>query len=519
MPKVSITTPANDKKSLHREPPKSIDLDDFIRLCRDASNLRTEGALRELVDTWQDDLPDARKREGLRALYAAWASEEGLVTSQLANACWSRYTDMASHFKGAEFLKYSPREVRTVALYHYRARNGGAERVVTTLCNSFAAAKKPDGTPKYRVVLITDEEQTPDDYYVSPSVARVALPARTHFPKEDFALRARAWAEAIEEYRVDVVLYSHWYHDATLWDLLCVKGHPSHPAFVFHIHNCWANTYIWETKPEETFGSFDLADGVVCLSTCDTKYWKAVNPRVYFIGNPVAFSSDSPRAHFGKEILWLGRLSDEKQPLDVIPIMQSVLREVPDAVCRVVGGDIPRLEARLAAEIMRTGLEGHVVLEGFQTDVARFYENASVFLMTSKFEGFGLTYFESALHGLPGRRPQSLLEEGLPEPDDTRRHLPRGTVAQSLGGLRRHDGRKARLACCERLLQVKSRWLEVILDVDRLRRRHGVSRQRQRRPVHPLLLIRYLPAPVVPQLPRQGPQRQRHYRWGLLGDR
>ena len=356
--------------------------------------------LREQVSAWWDNLPDAQKREGLKILYSVWYDAE-LVTCQLANACWNRRPEMASYFEGIESFEYAPREVRTIALYCPTLKTGRTQRVVAELCNTFTSAKAA-GTPGYRVVLITDDEPTPDDRYVSPAVARAVLPDSRRFPKEDFALRARAWAEAIEKYHIDVVLYSQWNDDVGLWDMLCVKEHTSHPAFVFHMHSFCAMLYRSETRPEKLLGAYALADGVVCLSTCDAKYWKTVNPRTYYIGNPGRGSSRSPRAHFGgKEILWFGWISDEKNPCDVIPIMQGVLREVPDAVCHVVGSSDPQTKARLAAEIRRAGLDGHIVLEGFPPDAVRFYERATVFLMTSQYEVFPLAPMESASHGLP----------------------------------------------------------------------------------------------------------------------
>lgn len=356
--------------------------------------------LREQVSAWRDNLPDAQKREGLKILYSVWYDAE-LVTCQLANACWNRRPEMASYFEGIESFEHAPREVRTIAFYCPTLKTGGTQRVVAELCNTFASAKAA-GTPKYRVVLITDDEPTPDDRYVSPTIARAALPDSRRFPKEDFALRARAWAEAIEKYHIDVVLYSQWNDDVGLWDTLCVKEHKSRPAFVFHMHSFCAMLYRGDSRPEKLLGAYALADGVVCLSTCDAKYWKTVNPRTYYIGNPVRGSSRSPRAHFGgKEILWFGWISDEKNPCDVIPIMQGVLREVPDAVCHVVGSADPQTKARLAAEIKRAGLDGHVVIEGFPPDAVRFYERATVFLMTSQYEVFPLAPMESASHGLP----------------------------------------------------------------------------------------------------------------------
>lgn len=324
------------------------------------------------------------------------------VIADLANEHFYHKAELARVLGGAETLAYTPRKIKTVALYYRNVVNGGAQRVVAQLSNLFAAAQEK-GQAKYRVVLVTDEEPSPDDYQLLPQVERVVIPRRERFPKEDFIVRAQAWADLLERYQVDVVLHSMWMDPVMFWDMLCIKSHPSRPAFVVHTHSACGVLYrLSGTEVEERFFSFRIADGVVTLSRCDQTYWQAVNPRTYCILNPCHMDpAGAHRGVHGKNVLWLGRIAQEKQPLEMVHIMEHVVKQVPDAVCHMVGDGDEALMGQLKQAIEDARLEHHVVLEGFHTDVERFYEDASVMVLTSEFEGFALTLYESAAYGLP----------------------------------------------------------------------------------------------------------------------
>lgn len=342
--------------------------------------------------------------QDLQRLQEATEEKRLPVIADLANDNWYKYRRgaLAQRLKGAPFLTYKPREIKTVALYYRNVVNGGAQRVVAQLCNLFAAAQK-EGKGQYRVVLVTDEEPSPDDYQLLPQVERVVIPRRERFPQEDFILRAQAWKSLLDGYQVDAVMYSMWNDPMLLWDMLSIKSHPSRPAFVIHTHSFCGVLYGWAGGiVEETCASYSIADGVVALSRCDQAYWQCVNPRTDCILNPCHVQPVGPhRAKYGKNILWLGRISQEKQPLEMVRILEHVVKQVPDAVCHMVGGGDEALTQQLRQAIRAAGLEDHMVLEGFHTDVERFYEDASVMVVTSAFEGFALTLYESAAYGLP----------------------------------------------------------------------------------------------------------------------
>ncbi|MCD8382708.1 MAG: glycosyltransferase [Clostridiales bacterium] len=359
--------------------------------------------LGEHFGRWRSNLDPEDQQEALRIIRDVWDMDQTEFLGELANKNYYHRAEVAQVLTGAPFLRFRRRKIRTVALHYRCIANGGAQRVVAMLCNLFAQQTE-DGAPRYKVILITDEPAYEEDYPLSPLVERCYLPDRVRFPGEDFTLRARAWEEILNTHSIDVVINSLWIDSTNFWDMLCVKSHPSHPAYCIHSHNCFGMIYRLQTHAVlETSRTFAMADSLIVLSHCDQRYWRHYTPRVYQIDNPchIRAAASARSDGVGHDILWVGRLSREKQPMEIVRIMRHVLRQVPDAVCTVVGSGDDDYTQALVAAAEAPDMAGHLQLAGFQTDVASYYRQASVFLMTSTYEGFPLTLTESAASGLP----------------------------------------------------------------------------------------------------------------------
>ena len=134
------------------------------------------------------------------------------------------------------------------------------------------------------------------DYPLSPLVIRFYLPSYAAC-RDDFTPRFRALTELLDRYAVDAFVNSMWQYPETFWDLLCVKLHPSHPAYFYHVHSFPAAQ--WKSRSfnvEEMFDCYAAADGVVCLSETDRAYWSAVNPNACYIPNPCFVSAAARNA-------------------------------------------------------------------------------------------------------------------------------------------------------------------------------------------------------------------------------
>jgi glycosyltransferase involved in cell wall biosynthesis len=111
----------------------------------------------------------------------------------------------------------------------------------------------------------------------------------------------------------------------------------------------------------------------------------------------------------------------------LIDAWRSVAAQHPDWTLRIYGGGA--LLVDLADRIDRAGLVGTVSLEGFEPDLARRLDEASLFVLPSRGEGMPMVVIEAMAAGLPvvafdcPTGPADLLEGGrsgvLVPPRDT----------------------------------------------------------------------------------------------------
>lgn len=361
--------------------------------------------LEECVAKWKDNLnPDARS-EGFAHLTDQWGFEN--VLCALAARNWFNRAEIAEKIVGVDYFRYKKRPQKeriTIAAYYRSLRNGGAQRVVASLCNLWGRMKSEEGAPLYRVILITDEPEDETDYRTDPGIKRYILPHFERATHGDYRERFRAWNRILDENDVDIVVSSMWVAASNLWDMMTVKGHPSKPAFVIHSHNFFCVPYRWRgNNGVELSYLYQVSDGVVCLSETDKRYTGIFSKHVAYIVNPVTFDPDrhADSVYEKNTLAWVGRISSEKNPRDVIYMMGYLVKEIPDAKLYLVGSGEEQIYQEMAALIHGLNLESNIVLVGFTENVEEYYQKASVCVSTSEFEGFPLTFGEAMSYGVP----------------------------------------------------------------------------------------------------------------------
>ncbi|GAF36393.1 glycosyltransferase LafA [Lentilactobacillus farraginis DSM 18382 = JCM 14108] len=100
-------------------------------------------------------------------------------------------------------------------------------------------------------------------------------------------------------------------------------------------------------------------------------------------------------------MLSISRLAYEKNISEMINLLPSILKQVPDGVLMIVG-DGPAKED-LINQVDSLGVADHVIFTGEVNNdhVNAFYQAADVFVSTSNSESQGLTYIEAMAAGLP----------------------------------------------------------------------------------------------------------------------
>ena len=115
------------------------------------------------LDNWLNHMKPEDRPEAFLMMEQAWQMDTSSFIGLLAKSAWDKRAQIADALAGADFLKFEGRSIKTIGLYCWKFRNAGAEHVVTQLGSLLAELRDEDGKPKYRVVLISDEEGNEED--------------------------------------------------------------------------------------------------------------------------------------------------------------------------------------------------------------------------------------------------------------------------------------------------------------------------------------------------------------------
>ncbi|SFL31949.1 glycosyltransferase family 4 protein [Proteiniphilum acetatigenes] len=164
-----------------------------------------------------------------------------------------------------------------------------------------------------------------------------------------------------------------------------------------------------------------FADAIVTITKEDKQYLKKeLNPKcpIYQIYNPIDIQERSnPYSVESKIILSAGRLTYQKGFDLLVDIAEIVLKKYFDWKWIILGEGKDRQQ--IEDKINNSGLQNHVILKGNVKNINEFYNQASIFVLTSRYEGFGLVLTEAKSFKLPcvsfacKAGPSEIIEDGV----------------------------------------------------------------------------------------------------------
>jgi glycosyltransferase involved in cell wall biosynthesis len=143
-------------------------------------------------------------------------------------------------------------------------------------------------------------------------------------------------------------------------------------------------------------------DALVVLTETDRRQYREALPptaRVECIPNAVRPLGGAPSDVSGKVVLGAGRLSPQKGFDRLIGAFGELAPSEPEWVVRICGSG--RRKVPLQQRIDDAGLSERVCLVGAVKNLALEMERASIFVLSSRFEGFPMVLIEAMSKGLP----------------------------------------------------------------------------------------------------------------------
>ena len=283
---------------------------------------------------------------------------------------------------------------------------GGIERILIEKVNELAERYG------YEMFLLTaNQGDHPIPFPISHQVMHIDLKIQIHNQYQFRGIHRlikkielnklfiRSLKEQIHKIKPDIIVCVR----PELVNTVCkVKGKI---PFVFESHSSrYAQRFVqadWFTRVKADLYNYAVrsAQQVVALTEGDAKDWYGINPRVRVIPNMVNLNTSGRYCNYdSKSIIFVGRFAPQKDIMSLLKIWKIVHRCHPDWQLKIFGG-FGEEQEQLLQIINKMDVNIQVFAPTPQI-FDRYLEN-SIFLMTSRYEPFGLVLPEAMSCGLP----------------------------------------------------------------------------------------------------------------------
>lgn len=152
--------------------------------------------------------------------------------------------------------------------------------------------------------------------------------------------------------------------------------------------------YFWD---KQLLVKLKKLDAFVVLTQDDKVKWPGLN-NLNVIPNPLPFYPDGQSTCQQKKIISVGRYSHEKGFDRLVKAWAIVAESHTDWTLHIYGsGDSNELQK----EIQELGIEKNTLIHGATSEIVEKYKESSIYLLTSRFEGFGMVLAEAMACGVP----------------------------------------------------------------------------------------------------------------------
>nr|WP_320058409.1 glycosyltransferase family 4 protein [uncultured Bacteroides sp.] len=299
--------------------------------------------------------------------------------------------------------------------YIYPALNtvGGADRVITEKANYLA------DICEYEIYIITAHQNNAPIYFpLSKKIKHIDLSVNFDEQyKHSFIIRAFIYLKLLRQYKkllsqklnelkVDFTITTisrdiDFLHKLKDGSLKIAEAHIAKP-FVRNLHLLKTRglpyrivAKIWTRKLENSIAHFDA---LVVLTSHDAEQWKHVK-KATIIPNSLPFYPEEGSDCKEKKIISVGRLDEQKGYDLLIDSWSIVNKRHPDWSIDIYGNGI--LKTALVYKIRERKFEETFRLNEPVINIMNKYLASSIYVMSSRFEGFGMVLAEAMACGVP----------------------------------------------------------------------------------------------------------------------
>jgi len=146
------------------------------------------------------------------------------------------------------------------------------------------------------------------------------------------------------------------------------------------------------------FHQLNRLSAIVTLTHADAQFWNSYNNNVLVIPNMITIKPKDVKDYSVKRIISAGRFTYQKGYDLLIDAWNLVIPHYPDWQLSIYGNGNPIIYSN---QLIRYKLSGTIRFLPATLDIVEKYAESSIYVMSSRFEGFGLVLGEAMSCGLP----------------------------------------------------------------------------------------------------------------------
>ena len=190
--------------------------------------------------------------------------------------------------------------------------------------------------------------------------------------------------------------------------LAACRGMLGNTKLIGWIHNSFealfspASLYIGVELQRHYVYQFRKLDATIVLCNHDADTYRAYDPQLKttVIYNPLTLSPGKPSEGKSKRFLAVGRFSRQHKGFDILIDAFNLFAKKNSEWTLDIVGEGPE-EEMYRKKIAEYQLEKRILIHPFTNNVQTYYSQAQVYVLSSRWEGFGLVLVEAMAHGLP----------------------------------------------------------------------------------------------------------------------
>lgn len=145
-----------------------------------------------------------------------------------------------------------------------------------------------------------------------------------------------------------------------------------------------------------------FCDDIVTLTERDKEFWQQgsiLRSNIIAINNPSPFSINKAEKINNKVLLTVGRLTEIKGYDYLLDAWSIVIKQRTDWILRVVGDGEDK--EKLQQQSTRLNLQNNIEWVSATKQIEDYYKSASLYVLSSRTEGFPMVLVEASSYGLP----------------------------------------------------------------------------------------------------------------------